>query len=184
MTLFIWLKFLYFLRIFSSTGYLIRIIIDVIKDMRFFLMILLLTFIAFGDSMYQISSKNELDNMFISGGTLGAVDYIYEIVLGNFDTSAFGTVATPYVWVLFLLCTVMNMIIMFNLLIAIISESFAKINSVSVQASYQEKASMIAENSYLIPWKRKQEFSPENTYLLVALDAEQELKESIDPVEQ
>jgi hypothetical protein len=36
------------------------------------------------------------------------------------------------------------MIIMLNLLVAIISESFAKINSVSVQASYQEKADIIA----------------------------------------
>lgn len=52
MSLFIWLKFLYFLRIFSSTGYLIRIVIDVIKDMRYFLLIFFLCFIAFGDSLY------------------------------------------------------------------------------------------------------------------------------------
>jgi hypothetical protein len=43
------------------------------------------------------------------------------------------------------------MIIMLNLLIAIISESFAKINALSMQYNYQEKASMIAENTRLIP---------------------------------
>jgi len=53
------------------------------------------------------------------------------MVLGDFDVNNFGTVAVPYVWILFMLCTVFNMIIMLNLLIAIISESFAKINSVS-----------------------------------------------------
>jgi len=53
------------------------------------------------------------------------------MVLGDWDTSNFGVVATSYVWVFFLACTVFNMIIMLNLLIAIISESFAKINEVS-----------------------------------------------------
>lgn len=58
------------------------------------------------------------------------------MVLGDFETSEFGEVAVPYMWVLFLLCTVLNMIIMLNLLIAIISESFARINSEKDQASY------------------------------------------------
>jgi hypothetical protein len=46
-----WLKFLYFLRIFQKTGYLIRIIVEVVIDMRHFLLILLLTIIAIGDAM-------------------------------------------------------------------------------------------------------------------------------------
>lgn len=50
-SLIVWLKLLYFLRIFKATGYYIRTIVEVIKDMRYFLMMLLLTFIAFGDSM-------------------------------------------------------------------------------------------------------------------------------------
>ena len=51
LSLIIWLKLLYFLRIFKSTGYFIRTIVETIKDMRYFLMMLLLTFTAFGDSM-------------------------------------------------------------------------------------------------------------------------------------
>ncbi len=39
MSLMLWLKFLYFLRIFQSTGYLIKIIIAVCVDMRYFLLI-------------------------------------------------------------------------------------------------------------------------------------------------
>jgi hypothetical protein len=58
LSLIVWLKLLYFLRIFKSTGYYIRTIVEVIKDMRHFLAMLLLTFIAFGDSMRQISSSN------------------------------------------------------------------------------------------------------------------------------
>lgn len=61
MSLMIWLKMLYFLRIFKTTGYLIRIIIEVVVDMRHFLFILLLTFIAFGDAIYNINSSNSED---------------------------------------------------------------------------------------------------------------------------
>lgn len=99
--------------------------------MRFFLFILLFTITAFGDSMYQISSANLADDQFIEGGFLGGVSYVYNMVLGEFSTDNFGRVSVWYVWILFILCTVFNMIIMFNLLIAIISQVFIQVNSVS-----------------------------------------------------
>jgi len=62
MSLLLWIKLLYFFRIFQSTGYLIRIIIEVVVDMRHFLFIMFLTMIAFGDAMRSIStSENEED---------------------------------------------------------------------------------------------------------------------------
>ena len=134
MSLMIWLKMLYFLRIFKTTGYLIRIIIEVVVDMRHFLFILLLTFIAFGDAIYNINTSNNVE--FVDGGYIGSIAFVYRMVLGDFDTGSFGEVAVPYMWILFLLCTVFNMIIMLNLLIAIISESFARINSEKEQAGY------------------------------------------------
>jgi len=50
-----WIKLFYFLRMFKATGFLIRIIIEVIKDMKAFLFILLVAFMAFGDAFYAIS---------------------------------------------------------------------------------------------------------------------------------
>jgi len=134
MSLMIWLKMLYFLRIFKTTGYLIRIIIEVVVDMRHFLFVLLLAFVAFGDAMYNISTSNTVG--FIPGGYLGSIAFVYRMVLGDFATDSFGDVAVPYMWILFLLCTVFNMIIMLNLLIAIISESFSRINAEKEQAGY------------------------------------------------
>jgi uncharacterized membrane protein len=105
------------------------------------------------------------------------------MVLGDFDTSAFGSYAVGYMWALFILCTVLNMIIMLNLLIAIISESFANINSVSKQASYQEKARIISENLFLVPDSQKAAYCPENSYILMAIDTEQELQESSESID-
>lgn len=81
------------------------------------------------------------------------------MVLGDFATDEFGEVAVPLAWILFLLFTIFNMIVMLNLLIAIISDSYAKVNDVAEQATYQERASMIAENNYLIPNRIKRSYT-------------------------
>ncbi len=58
-TFFMWFKILYFLRIYRSTGYLISMIFEVVKDMRFFFLVLLITIIAFADSLLSIANANE-----------------------------------------------------------------------------------------------------------------------------
>ena len=69
---------------------------------------------------------------------------------------------------MFLFASILVLIVMLNLLIAIISESFSKINDVAEQASYQERARIISENCYLIPADRQKGFSDKHKYMLVA----------------
>jgi hypothetical protein len=59
---------------------------------------------------------------------------------------------------------------MLNLLISIISGFFGEINEKSVQANYQERARIIAENSYLIPNRVKQSMDDFDKYLILAKD--------------
>lgn len=54
-----WFKFLYFFRIFKSFGYLIRLIILVVADMKDFLVVLFFTLVAFGDTFLTISNGNK-----------------------------------------------------------------------------------------------------------------------------
>lgn len=60
-TLCLWMRLLYFLRIFDETGFLIRAIIAVVNDMKFFLLILMITMLAFGDSFLVMSQSNSDD---------------------------------------------------------------------------------------------------------------------------
>jgi hypothetical protein len=55
---------------------------------------------------------------------------------------------------------------MLNLFIAIISESFDKINSQGAQASYREKAGLIAENSFLLSSEAKNNWCIKDKFLL------------------
>jgi len=58
------------------------------------------------------------------------------MILGDFDSEALGEVAVPLVWTLFVLCTIFDMIVMLNLLIAIISDTYARVSENSDQAAY------------------------------------------------
>lgn len=125
--------------------------------MRYFLFVLLLTFVAFGDAVYYINKSNT--EGFIGGDNyIFGILFIYRMVLGDFATNEFGSNAVYLMLILFVFCTVFNMIIMLNLLIAIISESFARINEEKDQAGYQERARFISENLYLVPKYRRDRY--------------------------
>ncbi len=49
-SLFMWLKLLYFMRIYRTTGYLVRMIVQVIQEMKVFLLVLLITILAVADA--------------------------------------------------------------------------------------------------------------------------------------
>ena len=116
-TLFMWIKLLYFMRIFRHTGYLIRMLIEVLSDMSTFLLVLLITLTAFGDAFLKMSLANEPENQFVlysptlipdengdvsaSSGSmtvntvedanrrlfLFSIAYTFQGILGSFDTS-------------------------------------------------------------------------------------------------
>jgi hypothetical protein len=103
--------------------------------MNDFLVVLFITIVAFSDSLLTISLGNAPDERFVTDFT-DAIIYTYRIVLGDFNVEAFGSVAVPLVYTLFIMCTVFNTIVMLNLLIAIISETFTVVKENSENASY------------------------------------------------
>lgn len=118
-----------------------------------------------------------------------AVIYVYNMCLGAFENE-YGEAAPTFAWILFLLCTLFNMIVMFNLLIAIISETFAKVNENAVQAGFQERASLIRENIFLVPQYEINRYYTKGSYLYKIInndktfndEEEDETKQKIDEI--
>jgi len=162
-----WAKQLYFLRVFDSYSYLIRMITLVIYDMKEFMVVLLIAVLAFSDTFRTISDGNLKEDRFVDG-FFDSFFNSYRMALGDWDLEQIGHVAIPLCYFFFFLSTVFNMIVMFNLLIAIISETFTNVNDNAVYAAFQEKANMVAENSYLIPEKEKDEACEDNCLLVIA----------------
>jgi hypothetical protein len=178
---FMWFKFLYFFRIFKNFGYLTRLIIIVINDMKTFLFVMFFTIVAFSDSLLTLSNGNPVDKQFVHGFG-DSIIYTYRIILGDFEVEEFGEVGVALVYALFIMCTLFNTIVMLNLFIAIISESFSMVKENAANASYQEMASMIAENSYLIPKKIKHDYAEKNRYILLVSELEKEMDDEADEV--
>lgn len=182
-TFLVWFKFFYFMRIFASTGYYIRMIVDVMNDMVAFLLILLVSIVAFADSFLALAMANSEDSgMRFVNGLIGSIIYTYRTILGDMQMDPTGLEMPALAMIFFLICTFFNMIIMLNLLIAIISESFGKVNSNSVNAKYQEMAALIAENYYLIPDDKRESYAKKNLHLLVITDLEAANTEFTDPI--
>lgn len=57
-----WMKFISAFRIFQSTNYLIRMIYEVVYDMRVFMFVLTISLAGFGDAFLRISNGNDEDN--------------------------------------------------------------------------------------------------------------------------
>lgn len=91
--------------------------------------------------------------------------------------------ATLYLSILFIFSTLLNSIIMMNLLIAIISDSFSNINSVAKQANYLERAKMTTENLYLVPTIDRVNHSSKDNYLLIAINQQQEMEDQEESLE-
>lgn len=174
-SLLMWLKLLYFLRINKHTGYLIRMIIKVIFRIRTFLSVLLITVVAIADAFVSIVEDEHYNEAeegiygFISHRLekfLKALAQSYFIILGGDKfvvKEGFELLST----VLTIFTTLFVMIVMLNLLISIISDIYGKVQENMINESYQERASIIAENSYLIPEEVLQDSSIRQGQLLL-----------------
>jgi len=91
-SLFMWLKLLYFMRIYRTTGYLVRMIVQVIQEMKVFLLVLLITILAVADAQISIQEYDkDLDSIntlweFIGHNLsrfIASVNVTYSMILGG-----------------------------------------------------------------------------------------------------
>ena len=126
-----WLGLFHFLQAFSSTGALIRMVFQIILDMRYFLLLLLIALLAAGSAFYALLHNSDpgddVSNPFRGAGH--ALFFMFNmLLLGDFDTDSF--VFGEYrvlVQLLFALVMMFTLIILLNLLIALMSDSYERI---------------------------------------------------------
>lgn len=78
----LWINILNYLRLFRKTGYLIHLIIQVIIDMKYFLMIVGVTLLSFSSTFYILSRSNTQGGDFLEGSYINANTFIYQLLLG------------------------------------------------------------------------------------------------------
>jgi hypothetical protein len=148
---FLWLKVFYFGRMFIDTAGLIRMIIEVIKDMFWFLFIFIISVMAFINSFY-ILNKSNTDGTFLDGTFLTTVTYGYGNSLGDFSTDGFEFKYEALIYLVWLLCTLVTMLILLNLLIAMMGDTFDRVSETLENNTLKELCGLMAENEHLF-WR-------------------------------
>jgi hypothetical protein len=95
--------------------------------MVYFFIILIMTLFAFGNSFYVLSQSNpDKEARFIQSYPQGLA-FTFRLLLGDFETEKFGDDHVVLIWTLFVAASIFLIVVLLNLLISIISESYSKI---------------------------------------------------------
>ena len=149
--LFMYLKLFYFGRIFIMTAAMVRMVIAIIYDMRYFLMVFLLACAGFGNCFF-ILAKNDTSNGIFTGDTyFKAFLYSYRQALGAFDVSAYDAVADKHLlYFIWFFNTLILFIILLNMIVAVMGDTFDKVQETAVNNILKEIVSIMYENELLL----------------------------------
>ncbi|OMJ77979.1 hypothetical protein SteCoe_22300 [Stentor coeruleus] len=139
--IFSWLRGISYFRMFEGTRYMVRLLGRVILDMRVFFTILAYSTIGFAFIFYLRNPSTSF---------LLYLTTSYRLDLGDFSTDY----TAVFDWVVFFLATMMNPMIMLNLLISILSDTAARVSQDSYVANLQELTRMIIEVERVMFWKK------------------------------
>ncbi|OMJ80406.1 hypothetical protein SteCoe_19361 [Stentor coeruleus] len=142
LNLFSWARGISYFRIFSRTRYMINLITEVIKDVLPFLIILGYSTIGFAFILMLMSLTNTVFSDFLSNS--------YLITLGTIDKPDYSTIQ----WICFILATIINPVIMMNLLISIMGDTHDRVQESKEVADYRELANLILEIEIATIWQR------------------------------
>ena len=126
--LLIWFKLFYFLRIFFRTAHLIWMIIEIVWDMRYFVLVLFIAVVAFANTFYVLGENSDPGSDWFSGNNfILTFIFSYRMGLGDFETDGFNTWDEIIIWILWFLNTLLILIILLNLIIALMGDTYARV---------------------------------------------------------
>jgi WD40 repeat protein len=146
-TILTWIRALAYFRIFDTTRYLIKMIMEILKDMVPFLVILLFSTIGFAYLLLVLRVDTNPDQTFSDAFILS-----YRAAYGDWDLEGFQLSE----WIWFFIVSAMNPLIMLNMLIAIMGDTYDRVQEMQQVADMKELCSMIFEIESVLIWRRDQ----------------------------
>jgi ABC-type multidrug transport system fused ATPase/permease subunit len=128
-----WVKIITYLSVFKSTRYLIKMIMEIIADISTFLIILGIAMMAYAQIMWSLDQLDVSDEV---------VRNSYVLAFGELgDFQDFGTVK----FFIFVLFTFFIPLLLMNMLIAIMSDAYERVQANSAAADVRSLADMELE---------------------------------------
>lgn len=151
-----WMKFLYFFRILSSTAPLIRMIQEIFFDIRAFVVIFTMSILMMANAFFILAQNlqqyesewlDETEQTVSYATYKGAIKYVYLTVIGDFQYGTFGENSdSPLLWIFMFITTFYVLIVLLNMLIAIMGATFGRVEGISEGSMLRERLQLIMEN--------------------------------------
>lgn len=154
----IWWKLLYYFLPYKSTGPLIILIFEILKDIRFFVVVVIMILIGFGTMFFVLFSDEEESENAELDTYIKSIVTTFGMMLGQFESGYFVNTNVPAVsTVVLMLYLFIMMIVMINLLIAIMGDSFDRIKPMQELSFYVARYQIIndIENKMLKSKQKK-----------------------------
>lgn len=155
--LMMYIKLFYWLRLFEATAAFIRMLAEIVQDIIPFLTFLVCCISMFANSMLILDqsrrlagAKESLITPVFDVPFLDAFFRTYLVALGEFDMDGYEGLDSTVVWIMFLLATFVAQLLFMNLLIAIMGDTFDRVQEMKVQAATKEKISMMKDFIWVI----------------------------------
>lgn len=127
---------------------MVAMIIEIILDMKYFLLVLILATMGYANSYYVIQRNAEEE--FAGNEFWRANVFTWEQVLGEFNTDGFEFRDKTVIYLIWFTMTVMTLLVLLNLLIAIMGDTFARVQETSENNMWKEITGLMVENEVLI----------------------------------
>ena len=142
-TVIAWIRIVGYIRMFDRTRYLIHMIIEVMKDMGPFLLIFIMSTFAFCIAFYAASSNEE--------DFIDMVKHSYNLTYGEYDNENYNNLEL----FIFFVASLFNALLLLNLLIAIMGDTYDRVRNALDVADRREMADIIVEADSIMFWGRR-----------------------------
>jgi len=136
-----WIRGIGYFRLFKPTRYLIRLLIEVVKDMGPFLVILSGAVFIFSVVFFATSDTVDFSDSLLNS---------YLLAYGEFDTANY----SDYQKFIFVLASIFNALVLLNMIIAIMGDTYDRVTDMMEIADQKEFATLILETETLLFWIR------------------------------
>jgi WD40 repeat protein len=143
-----WARAVTYFRISDKTRYLIRMISETFLDIIPFLLIFFSSTVTFALLFYISTDSDHFSSTFV---------YSYQLNFNDFSglmPSGYSENFSLTFWTIFFLASIMNPIILLNMLIAIMSDTYDRVQEDQIVADCKEMAGMIMQVESMMFWRR------------------------------
>ena len=152
-----WYGVLYYLQPFQSTGPLVRMILAIVYDMRYFMLVLCISIAAVWTSFRLLLLDDATLPLEELGDPANGLLLTFNmLLLADFDLATFDGEYTVLLRILFVLSMIMTPIVLLNLLIALMSDSYERIqDQADLEFQYLRARILAEQEAWLSPEQRR-----------------------------